>query len=111
LIRVARLEEIPVGEAHRVSVEDREIAVVNAGNHLYAVDDICSHEHFHLSDGEVDLDTLTIECPKHGSQFSLETGAPRSLPAVLPVRTYGVRVVDGEVWLEALDGAASGARA
>ena len=102
MIQVALADEIPVGEARRFTVGDREVAVVNAGGHFYAVDDICSHEHFHLSDGEVDVDELTIECPKHGSQFSLEDGHPRSLPAVLPVPVYGVRVVDGAVFVEVL---------
>jgi 3-phenylpropionate/trans-cinnamate dioxygenase ferredoxin subunit len=99
---VGRIEEFPEGEARRVMVDGEEVAVVNAGDHLYAVGDICSHEHFHLSDGEVDLEELTIECPKHGSQFSLQDGRPRSLPAVLPVPTYGVRVVDGEVLVDVL---------
>jgi 3-phenylpropionate/trans-cinnamate dioxygenase ferredoxin subunit len=111
VIHVARVEEIPEGESLRVTVDDEEIAVVNAGERgFYAVGDICSHEHFHLSDGEVDVDELTIECPKHGSQFSLEDGRPRSLPAVLPVRTYGVRVLDGEVFVEAIgEGVGAGA--
>ena len=77
--------------------------MVNAGGVLYAVGDVCSHEYFHLSDGEVDVDELTIECPKHGSTFSLETGAPRSLPAILPVRTYGVRLQGDDVMVEVLE--------
>jgi 3-phenylpropionate/trans-cinnamate dioxygenase ferredoxin subunit len=101
--RVASVSEIPDGAALRVEFDGEEIAVVNAGGIFYALNDICSHEHFHLSDGEVDVDLLTIECPKHGSAFSLENGEPRSLPAILPVRTYGVRVVGTDVMIEALD--------
>ncbi len=103
MIRVAAEGDIPVGEARRFNVDGDDVAVVNAGGHLYAVGDICSHEHFHLSDGDVDADALTIECPKHGSAFDLESGMPRSLPAILPVRTYGVRVTGGEVFVEALN--------
>ena len=106
MVRVASIEEIPDGASKHVEVDGEEIAVVNAGGILYAVSDICSHEYFHLSDGEVDVDELTIECPKHGSTFSLTTGAPQSLPAVLPVRTYGVRLQGGDVMVEVLDSAA-----
>ena len=109
MIRVASISEIPVGEARRFLVEGDDIAIVNAGDHLYAVDDICSHEHFHLSDGEVDLEANTIECPKHGSAFDLETGRALSLPAVLPVRTYGVRLVGEDVIVEVMETASGGA--
>jgi 3-phenylpropionate/trans-cinnamate dioxygenase ferredoxin subunit len=105
LVRVASIEEIPEGSAKHVEVDGEEIAVVNAGV-LYAVSDVCSHEYFHLSGGEVDADELTIECPKHGSTFSLTSGAPQSLPAVLPVRTYGVRLQGDDVMVEVLQSAA-----
>jgi 3-phenylpropionate/trans-cinnamate dioxygenase ferredoxin subunit len=106
MIRVAGIAEIPVGAAKRVEVDGEEIAIVNAGTHLYAVSDICSHEHYHLSEGEVDLDAGTIECPKHGSAFDLETGRPTSLPAVLPVRVYGVRLEGEDVMVEVVQDAA-----
>src|SRR5579859_6495831 len=100
---------MPEGSAKHVEVDGEGIGVVNAGGILYAVSDICSHEYFHLSDGEVDTDELTIECPKHGSSFSLTTGAPQSLPAVLPVRTYGVRLEGTDVMVELLESAAEAA--
>src|ERR1700716_1739609 len=101
LVRVASKDEIPEGAAKHVEVDGEEIAVVNAGGHFYAVSDICSHEYYHLSEGEVDVDELSIECPKHGSTFSLLTGEPRSLPAVLPVKGYGVRVGGEDAMVEA----------
>lgn len=103
MIRVASITEIPVGEARHFEIEGEEVAIVNAGAYLYAVSDVCSHEYFHLSDGEVDVDNHTIECPKHGSAFDLETGRPLSLPAVLPVRTYGVKLVGEDVMVDVLE--------
>jgi 3-phenylpropionate/trans-cinnamate dioxygenase ferredoxin subunit len=103
MTRVAAIGEIPVGEARRFVIDGEEVAVINAGDYLYALADICSHEHFHLSDGEVDLDTSTIECPKHGSAFDLESGRALSLPAVLPVRTYGVKLVGEDVIVDVLE--------
>src|SRR5437660_84641 len=101
LLKVAFASDIPEGEAKRFVVEGREIAVVNCGgDQVFAVDDICSHQHSHLSEGEVDCDFGTIECPKHGSTFDLETGRARALPATTPVRAYDVKVEDGQILIE-----------
>jgi 3-phenylpropionate/trans-cinnamate dioxygenase ferredoxin subunit len=45
-------------------------------------------------------DACTLECPKHGSAFSLTTGEPDTLPATVPVRVHHVSVVDGDVHVE-----------
>ena len=50
-----------------------------------------------LSEGEVHCDTKELECWKHGSAFSLETGRPNTLPATQPVPVYVATVVDGTV--------------
>ena len=50
------------------------------GDDFYAIGDICTHQNISLSEGEVHPDTREIECWKHGSAFSLETGEPNSLP-------------------------------
>ncbi len=42
-------------------------------------------------------DELEIECPKHGSMFSLVTGAAVTLPATQPIAVHDATVVDGEV--------------
>ena len=39
-----------------------------------------------------------VECPRHGSEFDLTTGAPASLPATRPVPVYPVEIVEGEVF-------------
>ena len=36
-----------------------------------------------------------VECWAHGSRFDVRTGEPDELPAIIPVKTYPVRV-DGE---------------
>jgi 3-phenylpropionate/trans-cinnamate dioxygenase ferredoxin subunit len=101
LVNVGRTEEIPEGEVRRFEVDGHEIAVVNLGDEGFrAIGDICSHAHAHLHEGEVDADFGTIECPRHGSTFDLDTGKPRSLPATVPVPTYAVKVENDEVKVE-----------
>ena len=64
---------------------------------MYVIGDECSHADYSLSEGEIDSDEKTLECWKHGSAFSLETGEPTCFPAVKPVAVYAVEVVDGVV--------------
>lgn len=89
-------EAVPV----RASIDGTAVVVVRCGGELYCLEDVCSHENFPLSDGEVDPDTCEIECARHGSMFDLSTGEPRSLPATKPVRTFPVSVRDGKVVVE-----------
>ena len=103
LIEVAKTGDIPEGEVRRVVADRIEIALVNlGGGQFVAVDDICSHAEASLSEGEVDVDDETIECPRHGSTFDLRTGRPRSLPATLPIATFPVKV-EGETILIELE--------
>ena len=60
----------------------------------------CSHAEISLSEGEVLVDSKELECWKHGSAFSLETGIPTTLPATQPVPVYLVSVVDGMIVVE-----------
>ena len=93
-----RFDDIAPGTAVKVMCGDEPVAVVRIGDDLYAIGDTCSHADFSLSEGEVYTDEREVECWKHGSTFSLETGEPQSLPATQPVPVYDVRVGDdGEV--------------
>jgi 3-phenylpropionate/trans-cinnamate dioxygenase ferredoxin subunit len=101
LVRLCATSEVPDGEARRFPVGERLVAVANLGDEGFrAVDAICSHAHYFLDEGEVDVDEGTIECPKHGSTFDLETGRPRSLPATVPVEVYSVKLENDDVMIE-----------
>jgi 3-phenylpropionate/trans-cinnamate dioxygenase ferredoxin component len=100
-VRVCSVDDVPAGEARRFAVDGRLVAVVNLGDDGFrAVDAICSHEHYYLDEGEVDVDLETIECPKHGSTFDLDTGVARTLPAITPVDVFPVTVTDDDVLIE-----------
>ncbi|SRR6266542_3305709 len=104
LVEAGRTEEIPEGEVRRFVVKKIEMAIANLGGGTFlAVDDICSHAEASLSEGEVDVDDETIECPRHGSVFDLRTGKPRSLPATLPIVTFPVKVEGDKILIELED--------
>ncbi|HLA92875.1 MAG TPA: non-heme iron oxygenase ferredoxin subunit [Actinomycetota bacterium] len=101
LVRLCAVGDVPAGEARRFPLGERQVAVVNLGDEGFrVVDAVCSHAHYYLDEGEVDVEERTIECPKHGSTFDLETGKPTSLPALVPVEAFAVKVDDDDVMIE-----------
>ena len=93
--RIGTLADFPSGEARRVDVDRHPIAVVRIDDDLYAIGDTCTHQRISLSEGDVHASERTLECWKHGSAFSLETGEPSSLPATRPTPVFTV-VRDGD---------------
>lgn len=91
------LDDLPSGTARKVDVGGVAVAVVRIDDDVYAIGDTCSHADVSLSGGEVWCDERELECPKHGSTFSLETGEPSTLPATRPVPVFDASVVDGQV--------------
>ena len=97
--RLCAVDDLENGEVRRFDVAGQPIAVVRLGDQFYAIGDTCSHANVSLSEGEVHADTCELECWKHGSTFSLVTGAPSTLPATRPVPTYATVVRDGDLFL------------
>lgn len=100
-VEVAELESLPRDRGVRVTVGNETIAMFRIGDEVYAIGDRCSHAEASLAEGEV-FDYV-VECPRHGSEFDLQTGSPLSLPATSPVPTYRVSVEDGMVYLNLED--------
>lgn len=101
---VVPAREIPEGAARRFAAGGREIAVVNlGGGEFRALDAICSHAHAYLDEGAVDVEDRTIECPRHGSTFEVDSGRPTTLPAIAPVQVFPVTLRDDELHIEVSD--------
>ena len=100
-IDVCPAAELPAGQMKLVEAPDgAKIGVFNCGGELYAIEDRCSHDDGPLAEGEFDVETCTVECPRHGSLFDVTTGKPKTLPAYQPVRTFPVTIEDDKVKLE-----------
>jgi 3-phenylpropionate/trans-cinnamate dioxygenase ferredoxin component len=100
IVTVCHIDEVPPGESKLVEADGIEIGVFNCGGALHAIEDRCSHDDGPLAHGDFDAEACTVECPRHGSLFDLATGAPRTLPAYVPVEIFPVVVEDGLVKLE-----------
>lgn len=91
LIAVSELADRP----RAVKKNGRQLAVFQAGDDCFAVDNRCPHEGYPLAEGSVD-DDCVLTCNWHNWKFSLPDGA-----CVLggdDVRAYPVRIEDGYVW-------------
>jgi 3-phenylpropionate/trans-cinnamate dioxygenase ferredoxin subunit len=96
-VRICSTDDVKPGEARRFDVDGHRIAVVRIGDDWYAIGDRCSHEDYSLSEGDVWEEEREIECPKHGSTFSLVDGEAQTLPATKPVPVYVVEVEGNDV--------------
>jgi 3-phenylpropionate/trans-cinnamate dioxygenase ferredoxin subunit len=93
--RLAETADVAPGQVKVYEVQGRRIALCNVEGTFYAIDDVCTHDGGPLDQGE--LDGHQIECPRHGARFDVRSGRALALPAVMPVRSYPVRVEDGVV--------------
>jgi nitrite reductase/ring-hydroxylating ferredoxin subunit len=69
---LTRIETPTPGNAVRVIVKGRVVAVFNAGNRLYASDAKCGHRQRPQEIGGVRDGIVT--CPRHYAQFRLDNG-------------------------------------
>lgn len=95
--KVASPDDIKTGDVLQVYVGDEPVVLANVEGEFFAISDVCSHEYVMLSEGWLEDDE--IECPQHGSRFSMKTGEVRNLPATKPVPVYEVKIEDHAIWL------------
>ena len=100
IIDICPVADLPPGAKRLVEWDELEIGIFNCAGELLAIEDRCSHDDGVLLEGEVDEETCTVECPRHGSRFDLRTGKPLNLPAYAPVDTFPVSVEDGVIKVE-----------
>ena len=100
VIEVGPLDEFPPNSVKIVSAGSIAVGVYNLDGEFYAIEDRCSHDDGPLAEGDFDPETGVAVCPRHGAQFDIRTGRPRTLPATEPVETFPVRVEDGIVKVE-----------
>lgn len=95
--RVARLDDLRVGEVLAVEVAGLDLALYRLESGVHATDNMCTHGGARLSDGF--LEGCFIECPLHQGTFDVTTGAAARLPAEDPLVTYAVEVAAGEIFI------------
>jgi nitrite reductase/ring-hydroxylating ferredoxin subunit/uncharacterized membrane protein len=88
-------EDLGVGQMKLLRTGQQRTVVARTARGYVAFDDRCPHRGGALSDGALAGDI--VQCPWHGSQFDVHTGALCHGPAEEGVRTYPVTVRDGRI--------------
>jgi nitrite reductase/ring-hydroxylating ferredoxin subunit/uncharacterized membrane protein len=94
---VARSDELEVNQMKLVHLNGDRIVVGRTEEGWVAFQDHCTHRGGSLADGVMICGT--VQCPWHGSQFDVHTGAVRNGPAQAAINAYEVEEVDGNVRL------------
>jgi nitrite reductase/ring-hydroxylating ferredoxin subunit len=89
---VGRIDDFVDGVPRRVEVDGVPIVVVRTGETVHALAAVCSHAGGPLDEGRVEAGV--VQCPWHGSEFSLADGSVRRGPATAPQPRYAARVRD-----------------
>ncbi len=100
-VEICASEEVLRRKGTRVEFdEELQIAIFRIGERLFAVSNICPHQHNpSLHEGEISQQDCTITCPLHGWTYSLESGKSTS-SSHSKVRTFEVFEEHGVVYLE-----------
>lgn len=89
---VASVSDLPEGAVvQRVRSSGETICLIRHRDQVSAVSDICTHEHFPISQGEL-LEDGTVQCAWHGARFDCRTGEVKQGPATAPLPVFAVRV-------------------
>ena len=94
-VAVTATDELANGERLFVEIDGQPIVLFNIAGQYFAIGDVCSHDDGPLGDG--DLDGMEVICPRHGARFDVHTGKALSLPAVVDIPAFPVRVKDDQI--------------
>lgn len=86
---------LPEGKPVRAEHNGTPILLVRRDSQVYALAETCSHLGGPLSEGKLDGDV--IQCPWHGSRFSIRDGHVVDGPAVHPQPCLQARIRSGQI--------------
>jgi nitrite reductase/ring-hydroxylating ferredoxin subunit/uncharacterized membrane protein len=97
-IRAASSTELELNQMKLLHVGTKRIVLGRTESGYVAFDDRCTHRGGSLAGGSMICGT--VQCPWHGSQFSVTDGSVKAGPAGEKIAAYKVREEGGEVWVE-----------
>jgi nitrite reductase/ring-hydroxylating ferredoxin subunit/uncharacterized membrane protein len=94
--------ELHEGEMKSANANGTPVLLVKRGGEIFALTNICSHLGGPLAEGRLDGDV--VQCPWHGSRFSICDGSVVDGPATFPQPNLETRVRDGKIEVRAARG-------
>jgi 3-phenylpropionate/trans-cinnamate dioxygenase ferredoxin subunit len=94
---VAAITDLAEGTIlQRVRSSGDAVCLVRQNGEISALSDICTHQHFSMSLGDL-LEDGTLQCAWHGARYDCRTGEVKQVPAVSPLPVFQVRLEDGQI--------------
>ena len=98
-IFVCKTTQISIGQMKKISVDGKDIVIVNIGGNYFAINDTCTHAGASLSEGKIE--DSTIICDWHGAQFDCKNGKLIKFPAKInDLEVYNVVVEEDNILVE-----------
>jgi 3-phenylpropionate/trans-cinnamate dioxygenase ferredoxin subunit len=94
-VSVAASQDIPEKSFRCVVVNGVALVVCRFRDEYFAVENMCSHALSTFDDGR--MRGYRLMCPLHGATFDIRDGSVTGAPATRPIRSFPVRIVDGQV--------------
>lgn len=96
-VEVGTVKDLKINQMKLVHAGKRRVVIARSEEGFVAFDDRCSHRGGSLAGGAMICGT--VQCPWHGSQFSVSDGTVKAGPAKMPIVTYPLREESGKLWL------------
>jgi len=94
---VASLSDLAEGAVlQRVRTSGDAVCLVRFQNEISALSDICTHQHFSMSLGDL-LTNGTLQCAWHGASYDCRTGEVKQAPATSPLPVFQVRLEGDQI--------------
>lgn len=95
--KICKVNALKENQGKRFIVNDVDVAVFKVKDSIYAISNICPHQHAALLyDGFVEEGK--VACPAHGWEFELDTG--KLVNAHAKIDTYEVKILDDDVYVK-----------
>ena len=97
--KICNINNIEEGVGKRFIIDETEIAVFKSGGEIFALNNICPHQHTALIN-EGFIEDGCVVCPAHSWKFDLRTGNKKSGSKGLD--SYEVKIVDENIYVKVI---------
>jgi uncharacterized membrane protein/nitrite reductase/ring-hydroxylating ferredoxin subunit len=97
-VELKDLDKLRIDQLKLYKLNGRRVVIGRTETGFVAFDDFCTHRGGSLADGVMICGT--VQCPWHGSQFDVNTGAVKAGPAKNQVKCYSVVSSEGKHYIE-----------
>jgi uncharacterized membrane protein/nitrite reductase/ring-hydroxylating ferredoxin subunit len=96
-IEVGTSAELKLNQMKLLKLNEMRVVLARSEKGVVAFEDRCSHRGGSLAGGSMICGT--VQCPWHGSQFSVESGEVKAGPAKTGIKTFEIKERNGKLFL------------